>query len=134
MKNMFDKYDNLSPNYIPNNMYKYEDTAIDTLENPPRIAKNTKGNQIGYSWYLGEEFDFIYDINQDVDLTSVKLDIYSFRWEKQKTFNFGNTHHPYFRVDGEIDEILKRGIYYCIITIDTDGKSIVYDNFIIEVI
>jgi hypothetical protein len=61
---MFDSYENLDPNYIPNNsineeFYTYTN-AEDTL---PRTVFNIKGNPVGLSWVNGEKFILDFNAN-----------------------------------------------------------------------
>ena len=55
---MFDSYDNLSSNYIPNNSTeKHVHTYSEVSSALPRTVYSAKGQKIGLSWDQGEEFD-----------------------------------------------------------------------------
>lgn len=56
---MFDKYDKLNPDYIPNNTTTYLGTEYLTIDSEvPRPMYDIKNNFIGYTWDEGEFFDF----------------------------------------------------------------------------
>ena len=56
---MFDNYDKLNPDYIPNNTTTYLDTEYLTIDSEvPRPMYDIKNNFIGYTWDEGESFDF----------------------------------------------------------------------------
>lgn len=56
---MFERYDNLSPDYIPNNSALRIKGVYTTIENDlPRPLIDIRGNQIGYTWDSGELFNF----------------------------------------------------------------------------
>ena len=61
---MFEKYDNIDPNYIPDNTSPRPTYDTEELTKEPRIAYNIKGNPIGYSWTYGSEFKLKFSANQ----------------------------------------------------------------------
>ena len=64
---MFDNYDNLDPEYIPNNISKDTDTNYIILDNTlPRPIYDIKNNFIGYTWDEGEFFDLNISVNDKI--------------------------------------------------------------------
>ena len=56
---MFDTYDKLNPDYIPNNTTDYKDIYYLTIDSEiPRPMYDIKNNFLGYTWDKGEIFDF----------------------------------------------------------------------------
>lgn len=56
---MFDRYDNLSSDYIPDNTTTYLDKEFLTIDSQiPRPMYDINNNFIGYSWDKGELFEF----------------------------------------------------------------------------
>ena len=56
---MFDTYDRLNPNYIPNNTTNYKDLYYSTIASEmPKQLYDAENNFIGYSWDKNEIFDF----------------------------------------------------------------------------
>lgn len=197
---MFEKYDKLNPDYIPDNtsprpMYTYE--TLD--ESIPKVAYNAKGFPIGYEWTHGDEFqltlsanrninvaedsivystkgespqysteghigqqayntidciswtcvgvssghyiwvkddDFIYALQGTKNITlapdmtdkSTTLIIYNFRWEPIYTLAKTGSADICFKVDKDINEQLKPGVYYSILKITSDNSSEVVDK------
>ena len=60
---LFTNYDNLNPNYIPDNISKKCNLTESIDYNLPYVLNNIKGNQIGYGWHLGDIFRW--DISLD---------------------------------------------------------------------
>lgn len=64
---MFTNYDNISDNYIPNNLRLSAPTPRKVFDyDPPYDEFNIKGNLIGYSWYYGESFDLTLSIDKTI--------------------------------------------------------------------
>ena len=56
---MFDNYNNLNPDYIPDNVSPTPDVEFTTLESLlPRPQYDLKGKLVGYSWNHGDHFKF----------------------------------------------------------------------------
>ena len=70
---MFDKYENIIPDYIPDNtsptLDDYTFTSIDS--DLPRPLINWRGNKIGYTWNNGELFDFNLTVD---DMIAIRRD------------------------------------------------------------
>ena len=71
---MFEKYDSLNPNYIPNNTtdYEYNEYQKITSEIPIPLY-DIKNNLIGYSWYRDEMFDFDMSVNDIITVRKNSL-------------------------------------------------------------
>jgi len=63
---MFDKYDNIDPNYIPNNTTPQQKPEVVIVDKEPFIAYNIKGNPIGLSWTHGAEFELPYTVKRTI--------------------------------------------------------------------
>ena len=86
---MFDNYDNLSTDYIPNNSYTetFSDyVAVD--DKLPRIAKDIKGNFVGYAWDYGDVFDLVFDVSETIRVRDDSL-IYTTSGKKPDEFTAG---------------------------------------------
>lgn len=71
---MFDSYDNLSPDYIPNNsVEKHTHTYAEIDTTLPRVVHNAKGTKVGVSWNHGEEFDLYLDATPTVKVLEDSL-------------------------------------------------------------
>lgn len=127
---IFDNYDNLSKYYIPNNMCSNITTPPieDTL---PRVVNNIKGNFIGYSWYNTEEFEWDLSTNEDVEGKSLILEIYSYDWSHIKSFSNLSSKTLLIKVDKELNELLKQGIYYGIVKISDSLETRIVNKFTI---
>lgn len=76
---MFDNYDNLSANYVPDNTSpkpsdEYFTLADDAL---PRPAFNIKGNFIGYTWTAGDTFDMKFSVKDIVKVDKNSIIYYN---------------------------------------------------------
>lgn len=127
---IFDNYDNLSGDYIPNNMCSNITTPSieDTL---PRVVNNIKGNFIGYSWYNTEEFEWELSTNENIENKSLILEIYSYDWDLIKSFSNLNSKTLLIKVDKELNELLKQGIYYGIVKISNSLETKIVNKFTI---
>lgn len=134
MIDMFTNYQNLSENYIPNNLYQqltkpcsYTKLDICDLTRPYELY-DAKGELEGYYWYYGNnivlEFNIEGDINEItsdgfIDLQDYLKDkvatlyIYNFRNEAlyQKTIQADST--VVFEIDSEASKKLVKGVYTC---------------------
>ena len=70
---MFDKYDKLNPDYIPDNSSQDSDDFDYTLldNDLPRTMYDALNRFIGYTWNHNESFDFVLSVN---DTISIKKD------------------------------------------------------------
>lgn len=66
---MFDSYNNLSPDYVPNNSSpRKQDTTISYDTNLPYKEYNLKGTFIGYSWNYGDTFSLTFDARDKITI------------------------------------------------------------------
>lgn len=64
---MFDNYDKLNPDYIPDNTSPEQSHDYVTFKNElPRVSYNIKGNPIGLSWCYGDEFELKFTAKQKI--------------------------------------------------------------------
>lgn len=71
---MFDKYDNLNPDYIPDNTTTYLDKDYLTIDSDiPRPLYDLEGKFLGYSWDEGEVFEFKMSINDMITIRKNSL-------------------------------------------------------------
>ena len=55
---MFDSYDNLNPDYIPDNIHTATPQYVVLDTSMPRPVYNIKGELLGYEWTWGENFGY----------------------------------------------------------------------------
>lgn len=67
---MFDNYDNLSPDYIPDNTSPKPSDRYSTTDVVPRPAYNIKGNFIGYEWNYGDTFELKLTIAETIHVAT----------------------------------------------------------------
>ena len=68
---IFDNYENLNPDYIPDNSSeKPSDERKCLNEKLPRKAFNVKGNFVGYRWNYGDTFDLTFTVNKQIAVYS----------------------------------------------------------------
>ncbi len=68
---MFDNYDNLHPDYIPDNTTSGPSNDRKYLdEKLPKKAFNIKGTFIGYKWTYGDTFELVFNVNQTIKVYS----------------------------------------------------------------
>lgn len=129
---IFDRYDNLRPDYIPNNMFSNISTP-DTHDNtPPRVMYDLKNRFIGYSWYKSEKFDFKISIDKDMSNKALQVDIFTYKWEKIQSFSQLNTNTIIIPIS--LDLGLIPGVYYVVVKSIDDESTYVENKFIISVI
>ena len=64
---MFDSYDMLNPEYIPNNSLDKLTNEISSLDcELPRIAHNIKGTAVGLTWSHGEMFEHVFSVDKKI--------------------------------------------------------------------
>ena len=86
---MFDNYDNLNPDYIPNNTTKYIDKYYLTINSQiPRPLYDIKNNFLGYSWDNGEIFDFNMSVDDMITIRENSI-IYDTPGESPDTYTIG---------------------------------------------
>lgn len=146
MIDMFTNYQNLSENYIPNNLSKNKTKPRSyTKLNPCEITKpyelyNAKNELEGYYWYYGNTINLEFDIDGEVldingngtgEFVSAKdylvdkiatLNIYNFRMNiiYSKTISAAETIH--ISIDKELSEKMVKGIYYCSLEISNNNS------------
>lgn len=82
---MFDTYDRLDPDYIPDNTSpKYCNRYLTITNKLPRITYDTKNRFIGYSWDYGDIFDFTISVD---DVIAVRKDSLIFNNTGEKPDN-----------------------------------------------
>lgn len=111
---IFTNYDNLSPDYIPDNISEREDTEEVANNKPPRVVLNAKKEFIGYCWYNGEKFDLTVktDYKKDeVQNKTLSLMIHDFRGDFVIGASANNSTSITFKVDEEINELMPAGTY-----------------------
>ena len=68
---IFDNYENLNPDYIPDNSSeKPSDERRCLNEKLPRKTFNVKGNFVGYRWSYGDIFDLTFSVNKQIAVYS----------------------------------------------------------------
>ena len=67
---MFDNYNNIDPNYIPNNTTCKEITYIEIDNSNPKKAYDAKGRFVGYTWQQGDTFDLLLSIDLSIKVNS----------------------------------------------------------------
>lgn len=71
---MFDRYDNLNPDYIPNNTTNYIDRYYVTINSDiPRPLYDIKQRFIGYTWDRNERFNFEISANDMITVRENSL-------------------------------------------------------------
>lgn len=113
MSTIFDNYQNLNQEYIPNNLPNCppkvkcsEESKLEPcLPNKPYEQYDAKGNLIGYWWYYGNTITLDFDITGEVTYEGndkyltpdeflkdkeIKLEVFNFRFEKifSKVYNY----------------------------------------------
>lgn len=111
---IFTNYDNLSPDYIPDNISEKEYAEEVTNNKPPRVVLNAKKEFIGYCWYNGEKFDFTVktDYNhEDVQNKTLSLMIHDFRGDFVIGASANDSTSITFTVNEEVNELMPAGTY-----------------------
>lgn len=66
---MFDNYNNINPDYIPNNTHNNTELKYMCIKNSlPRKIFDIKNNFIGYHWYTGERFEHTVSVNKSIQV------------------------------------------------------------------
>lgn len=129
---IFTNYDNLSEDYIPDNVSpQYPDEIIegDIL---PKPFYDIKGNFIGYTWNLTDTF--VWEIEFDNILKGdVVMELYDFRWEHIHTFSHFNDNKLLVKIDNSINDILRQGVYYAVVKNTDDVNSKIITKYLIFV-
>lgn len=111
---IFTNYDNLSPDYVPDNISEREHTEEITNNKPPRVVLNAKKEFIGYCWYNGEKFDFTVKTNykqDEVQNKTLSLVIHNFRGDFVVGVSAKDSTSITFKVDEEVNELMPAGTY-----------------------
>ena len=111
---IFTNYDNLSPDYIPDNISEKEYAEEVTNNKPPRVVLNAKKEFIGYCWYNGEKFDFTVKTDykhEDVQNKTLSLMIHDFRGDFVVGAAANDSTSVTFTVDDEVNELMPAGTY-----------------------
>ena len=122
---IFTNYDNLSPDYIPNNISEPEIEVINTPIRPPRIVRNAKGEFIGYCWYSGELFDFQIETDyttEELQGKTLKLSVYDFRSNLIISNEALNNNIVTLVINKDVSEKLLSGTYRGILEVISNNK------------
>lgn len=107
-------YDNINPEYIPNNISKKEVTEEAVNNKPPRLVYNAKKEFIGYCWYSEERFNFDITIDtpiEDMKDKTLEFSISDFRSNIIIQTETINNNTVTFTVDDEVSSKLPCGSY-----------------------
>lgn len=63
---MFDNYNNIDINYIPDNVSDKSENAVYKPTTLPEILYNIKGNRVAYTWNLGDTFIWQIGLNHTI--------------------------------------------------------------------
>lgn len=86
---IFDNYDNLNPNYIPNNTSLTPSNSFLTIDNTlPRPYYDINGRFIGYTWNYGECFKFSLSTDDTIVILNDSI-VYNNADEKPNTYTVG---------------------------------------------
>lgn len=111
---IFTNYDNLSPDYIPDNISEKEQSKEVKNNKPPRVVLNAKKEFIGYCWYNGEKFDFTVKTDykqEEVQNKTLSLVIHNFRGDFVTEASANDSTSVTLPVDDRINELMLAGIY-----------------------
>ena len=146
MIDMFTSYQNLSENYIPNNLAKDKRIPCSyTKLNPCELTRpyelyNAKNELEGYYWYYGNTINLEFEIDGEVlDIQGngtgeyvpaaeyladkiATISIYNFRMETIYTKSIQASENLLIEIDSELSKKLLKGIYYCSLEI-SNSKS-----------
>lgn len=146
MIDMFSNYQNLSENYIPNNLSQQLTKPCSyTKLNPCEITKpyelyNAKNELEGYYWYYGNTINLEFEIDGEVldidgngtgefvpakDYLADKIatiNIYDFRMNIIHTQTIQAYENIIITIDPELSNKMVKGIYYCSLDI-SNSKS-----------
>lgn len=150
---MFDSYENLGNNYIPNNTTSRapQCTPDEQKIAPCKIIKpyeeyNAKGELVGYYWYYGDTVNLEFTIEGEVVVTDseisisaesfmkdkiVRVELFDFRHESIAVKTFEGSTIITFEIDEKLSKQMAKGTYYCSLTVLNKASSIVkvlYDS------
>lgn len=146
---MFDGYENLAENYVPNNLKpspscppKKPCTNIDPITpNKPFEERDIQDNLVGYWWYYGNTLNLEFNIEQEVVVGEDKyipaeafmigmkptatIKLYNFRRECIHTLNIPNveTTTILLPINEELSKELVQGTYYCSLTLSNEDRG-----------
>lgn len=111
---IFTNYDNLSPDYIPDNISEKEQPKEVINNRPPRVVLNAKKEFIGYCWYNGEKFDFTIKTDykqEEVQNKTLSLVINNFRGDFVLEVSAKDSTLVTLSVDDGVNELMPAGTY-----------------------
>lgn len=144
MIDMFSNYQNLSEQYIPNNLSQYKCKPESyTKLNPCELTKpyelyDAKGNLEGYYWYYGNNITLEFEVDGELNELEnngfisledylkdkiATLNIYNFRSESVYTKSILANKTVIFELDSNISKELVRGVYTCELLISNSKVS-----------
>lgn len=145
MCSMFDTYENIPQNYVPNNIKPNDPLACKCPPNKlepikpilPYEEYNVEGELIGYYWYYGDQVNLEFNIDGEVTLVDEETYIPAEDFLKDKKITitildfrnnivvdrvFDASTKVIFMVDKELSKKMVRGVYNCTVTVwDDDG-------------
>lgn len=150
---MFDSYQNIPQNYVPNNIrpndnlaQAYPTTQIEPIKPIlPYEEYNAQGELVGYYWHYGDQLNLIFDIEGEVSLLDdgTYVPANEFLQGKKATItilDFRNmmvverildaSDKIIFEIDKETSKKLVRGTYHCTLTIwdNQDFNKTIFAN------
>ena len=153
MCSMFDTYENIPQNYIPNNIKPnsnlscaYPTTQLEPIKPIlPYEEYNAQGELIGYFWHYGDTLNLEFDVDGEVSLLDdgTYISASEFLQGKKATIvilDFRNdivvervleaSDKIIFEIDEELSKKIVRGTYHCTLTIwdDADFNKTIFAN------
>ena len=122
---IFTNYDNLSPDYIPNNISEKKHAEDTTKSKSPRIVQNAKGEFLGYCWYNGEKFEFKVSTDytqEEIENKTLTLVIYNFRGETVFEKSENNSISITIEINDEMNNLMPSGSYKSVLKCTYENK------------
>jgi hypothetical protein len=126
---MFEKYDNISSDYIPDNTSPKEVPLDDTPSGLPRRCYNIKNEFVGFSWIRGEKFEFSLKYEDVPEIKDISVEIYDYQQNHLKSFKEIKNNSVVITVDESLNEILKSGIYYLKLMATDNNSTRILDEY-----
>ena len=149
MSGMFDNYENLADDYVPNNLrpsHPPKKPCSDNLDpcrpNKPYEDYDAKNNLVGYWWYYGNTFNLEFNIEQEATIVDSQhyipaeefmkgmkpdaiIKLYDFRRECIFTYVVPKVEitKVILPIDEKLSNKLVQGIYYCSLTLVNEEKG-----------
>lgn len=123
---IFTNYDNLSPDYIPDNISEKEQPKEVVNNKPPRVILNAKKEFIGYYWYNGEEFDFTVKTDykqEEVQNKTLSLVIHNFRGDFVTEASASDSTSVTLTVDKEVNKLMPASTYKATLKCTSQDKG-----------